>query len=258
MPSRNRRRIARLSPPSRRRRARARRSRAPGRCPSGRCRRAEVGRRMVGRLRHVDQRRVQVEHDRGFHQAGMFERPSGETIGPGSLHRLLADIFPVRNLGDPHVVDAIPPQPPQREVDSFDQKHVVLVVAVDHRHAAHAVASELANDVARHADQGFAVEAGGAGEVVTAARLGLRLVAVTEGGRDQIARACRDPLGERGGDHRIAVHGQMRPVLLQRADREDDDGLFLPHSPVILGPVDLRDAHGAGHGGLLFPLDRQL
>ena len=179
----------------------------------------EVGGWMVRRPRHVHELRVEVQHDRGLHQAGVFQRPSGEALGPGGLHGLLGDVLPVRDLGDPHVADAVAPETAQREVDAFHQEHVVLVVAVHHRHAAHAVAGELAHDVADHADQGLAVEAGGAGKVVAAAGFRLRLVAVAEGGRDQVARARRDPLGQRGRYRGVAVHGQVRAVLLQRAHR---------------------------------------
>ena len=184
--------------------------------------------------------------------------PSGEALGPGGVHGLLGDVLPVRNLGDPHVVDAVAPEPAQGEVNPLNQEHVVLVVTVHHRHAAHAVAGELADDVADHADQGLAVETGGAGKMVAATGLRLRLVAIAEGGRDQIAGAGRDPFGECGRDRGVAVHGQMRPVLLQRAHREDHHRLLLPHPPVVFGPVDLRDTHGAGHGGLLFALGRCL
>ena len=148
--------------------------------------------------------------------------------------------------------------PRKREVDALHQEHVVLVVAVHHRHAAHAVACELADDVADHAYQGLAVEAGGAGKVIAAAGFRLRLVTVAEGGRDQVAGARRDPLGERGRDRGVAIHGQMRAVLLQRAHREDHHRLLFPHPPVVFGPVNFRDTHGAGHGGLLFALGRRL
>ena len=113
----------------------------------------------------------------------------------------------------------------QGQVDSLVQELVVLEVAVDEDHVPDALVQEGLDQVARHADEGGAIQAGRTREVVAAAGLLLRLVPVG----DRLGNQCTQPPGdsfrEVGGQDGVRSQRKVRAVLLQGPDGNENDRL---------------------------------
>ncbi|MNY16351.1 hypothetical protein D3C86_1496120 [compost metagenome] len=109
------------------------------------------------------------------------------------------------------------------------------------------MAGQLADDVLHHAGEGGAVQAGGAGEVVAAAGLLLRLVAVLQSGQHQGADALGDPLADCGGQQHVDVHAHVVAVLFQGADRQHQYAVALGDLRFVFLPGQFANENALAH-----------
>ncbi len=151
----------------------------------------EVGGAVVGDQVQAHEVGQVVQHQRGFDHCGVLQGEAGEAVGEDVIQSGLAAEIPM--LQAHHFQRAAGAQFAQGELDAFGDEPLVLVMAVHQYQAGHAVAGELAHGVADQRNQRLPVEAGGAAEMLAAAALGLRLVAIGERGRDP----ARRPAGRR-------------------------------------------------------------
>ena len=195
----------------------------------------KVGRSVIGDRVEAHQVWVVVQHHRGLDHRRMLQRVAGKAVGEDLGERAGREEVPV--LHAHHAQAARRPQLAHRQVDALDQEPLVLVVSVDHDQLAHAVAMKLAHGVAHGRNQRGRIQAGGAGEVLAAAALGLRLEAIGERRRDDAADLVRHAFGYRARQQRIGAERQMRTMLFRGAHRQQHRRAALQRALAILGPA---------------------
>src|SRR5689334_8200924 len=147
--------------------------------------RREAGRRMIDSAVEIHEMGIEVQHERSLEDASMLDRPAGKAIWIETCDRFGRHEVPVRQEHDLRIPHTVPAQFLERKVDALHQEPGILVVAVDKHEPACTVARELQDHVLEGRNQRGAIEAGGAWQVVAAARLLMRLVAIGKAGSDQ-------------------------------------------------------------------------
>ena len=180
-----------------------------------------------------------MQHERGLEHATMLHRPTGELALVDGIDRVLGDEVPVRQNHGGEVANAIPAQLALGKVDAFDDEGGVLVVTIDQHGLAYAVARKLLQHILDRRGHGLSIQARGARHVVSAAALLLRFVAVGDGRRDQGVDARGDTLGNGSRQQHVRVHGHMRAMLLERANRNQHRRLAVTDLGVVHGPGQL-------------------
>ena len=182
---------------------------------------------------------MQVQHERGLEHASMLHCPTGKLALVDGIDRVLGDEVPVRQDYRGEIANAVPAQLALGKVDAFDDEGGVLVVTIDQHGLAYAVARKLLQHVLDRRGHGLPIQAGRARHMVSAAALLLRFVAVGDGRRDQGIDARSDPLGNGSRQQHVRVHGHVRAMLLERADRNQHRRLAVADLGVVHGPGQL-------------------
>src|SRR4051812_37723886 len=181
-------------------------------------------------------RGVEMHPQRRLDHRGMFERQSGEAVGPDEVPafcgKFREDIFDHDDLelwvlfGD--------------KAGRFVDEAGVLVVPVVQGYVAESRSLELAEDILQEAHECGGPQRNGAGKMLaTTASRSTAIAERYEGADDQVADETGlsdDPFRQ----HPVGAHRQMAAVLLCGADRNDDRGVgasrlryLLPgHAPV--------------------------
>ena len=86
-------------------------------------------------------------------------------------------------------------------------------------------------------------------QVIAATGFLMRFIAIGEGWRDQPANRKRCTTGEFRGQQHVDMQRHVMPVLLHRADGDENRGLAPFDGTVVIGPGEFRgEGSGKGHG----------
>ena len=164
----------------------------------------------------------------------MFQIPTRETIGVQLLDGGIVNEIPVGQKLDFHVLDALGRRLLESQLGAFEDKLVVLVMAVHEHDLASAVLDEAIADIAGQRDDRSTRQRSRARQVEPAAAALLGTIAEIDGrahdtleravriGRERLSGRAGHGLGKSG----VHAHGHMAAMLFERTNGDEDDGIL--------------------------------
>jgi hypothetical protein len=181
----------------------------------------------------------QREHQAGLHDRGVLGVPAGEPAGVVEEEVQLARPERVPDAVDHHDPAALEEARLARQLDPLVEQARVLRVPVEQGDPLEAGPTQLPDDVADDADQRAGAQRRRAGEALAAARERLGAVAERLRRGDDDVDVAGHPQRELDRQQVIHADGQVRAVLLGRADGPQGHGAR-PGRGLDLRPAHLR------------------